>query len=421
MLPNALSALETAYQTFRRDVTRRVSHRADYAWLLSRPAAIVTDYLHLEDLGEKPYHQLNALSARLSPAVWRRWVFPRILNQMFAIFRTLHLGPRGADEPTPEFLHSFVEWLRNEFLIASHGMHHVTFAEMGSFLSDSFFDFGAHFGFERDRYASVKAHHNTMSLMMVNMLRPELKDHPLKWELALYLVTRSNWMDVVMPGYEAFALAFPEEINQLLDAPARILGNLQGAPLVQLSAIRARLEGPTQTILIECDNCGEVVFDLFLAELLLEQGHTVIMAGKEAPIVNDVTATEIAHLVSRYPQGVLREPLQTGRLRVIGTGSAGIGKLLDRVSTEYRHAYQQADILVLKGQGNFHTMPFGVQTKKGFVPHPYQKPIISLMGLKSPIILRCMQSLYAPRLLPPMQSPVMMVFDPQNPATFPIK
>ena len=48
----------------------------------------------------------------------------------------------------------------------------------------------------------------------------------------------------------------------------------------------------------ECDNAGEVIFDLLVIMRLIASGKRVIIVAKYAPILNDVTVDEIYDLLS---------------------------------------------------------------------------------------------------------------------------
>jgi uncharacterized protein with ATP-grasp and redox domains len=91
------------------------------------------------------------------------------------------------------------------------------------------------------------------------------------------------------------------------------------------------------------DNTGEIVFDRLFIERLV-QDHEVVFVVKRGPIINDATKEDTA-LVG-----------MDKIVKVIDTGSDGIGVKWDSVSDEFREYYRNADIIISKGQGNFETM-----------------------------------------------------------------
>ena len=89
------------------------------------------------------------------------------------------------------------------------------------------------------------------------------------------------------------------------------------------------------------DNSGEVIFDLFVIERLLEMGLHVVIGSKSEPILNDVTAEELRGITD---------------VKVISTGPV-VGTALEFLSPEAAELLFHEDWLVIsKGMGNFETM-----------------------------------------------------------------
>jgi uncharacterized protein with ATP-grasp and redox domains len=95
-------------------------------------------------------------------------------------------------------------------------------------------------------------------------------------------------------------------------------------------------------ILYLADNAGEIVFDRALVELLPLERLTVAVRG--APVLNDATLedAEIAGL--------------THLVEVLPNGSDAPGTVLDDCSPEFRHRFEECDLLIAKGQGNFESL-----------------------------------------------------------------
>lgn len=90
------------------------------------------------------------------------------------------------------------------------------------------------------------------------------------------------------------------------------------------------------------DNSGEIVFDRLLIEQLPYDKVTFAVRGY--PVINDVTMddaeiTGITKLVS-----------------VIDNGSDAPGTILDECSDEFKHVFQDADVIISKGQGNYESL-----------------------------------------------------------------
>jgi len=97
----------------------------------------------------------------------------------------------------------------------------------------------------------------------------------------------------------------------------------------------------TRTVLYLADNCGELVFDGLLIEQL---GREVTVAIKERPIINDALAADaIACGIDR-------------RCRIISNGTDCPGTPLANVSADFRRFFDQADLVISKGQGNLETL-----------------------------------------------------------------
>ncbi len=101
--------------------------------------------------------------------------------------------------------------------------------------------------------------------------------------------------------------------------------------------------GGAKTILIIGDNAGEAVFDKPLAEHL-SHDHKVIYAVRDVPIINDAT---------------VEDALKTGIADysdVISTGCGMPGTVIESCNEEFKKIYEDADVVISKGQGNFEAL-----------------------------------------------------------------
>jgi uncharacterized protein with ATP-grasp and redox domains len=97
-------------------------------------------------------------------------------------------------------------------------------------------------------------------------------------------------------------------------------------------------------ILYLADNCGELVFDGLLVQLLYSMGKDVTLAVKSKPILNDALLKDAAVCdLERY-------------CRVIANGTGCPGTPLATCSNEFRKLFDAADLIISKGQGNFETL-----------------------------------------------------------------
>ena len=113
-------------------------------------------------------------------------------------------------------------------------------------------------------------------------------------------------------------------------------------------------------ILYLTDNAGEIVFDRLLIEQLPPDKVTVAVRGK--PVINDATMedAEFAGL--------------TELVEVIDNGSDAPGTILESCSEEFKKRFEQSDLIISKGQGNYETLS------------DKQKNIFFVLKVKCPVI-----------------------------------
>jgi uncharacterized protein with ATP-grasp and redox domains len=108
-----------------------------------------------------------------------------------------------------------------------------------------------------------------------------------------------------------------------------------------------------RTVLIIGDNAGEAVFDKVLAEELSNHCD-VLFAVRDRAIINDVTVREARAV------GI------DAHAAVVSTGCAAPGAILDSCTAEFRELFDQAGIVISKGQGNFEALS-GAQRQMYFL------------------------------------------------------
>ena len=111
--------------------------------------------------------------------------------------------------------------------------------------------------------------------------------------------------------------------------------------------LREAIAGAT-SILFLADNSGELVFDRPLLERIGRNKVTVAVRG--APVINDATVRDAER------SGI------TERFRVIPNGSDTPGTWLEDCSPAFVEAYDGADLVIAKGQGNYEAL--NDQTRK---------------------------------------------------------
>jgi uncharacterized protein with ATP-grasp and redox domains len=107
-----------------------------------------------------------------------------------------------------------------------------------------------------------------------------------------------------------------------------------------LEALRITLND-AKSILYLADNAGETVFDRLLIEIL---DRPVTYVVKASPIINDAVLEDaIAAGIDRIAE-------------IIDNGSNAPGTLLDHCSSEFREHFNQAELIIAKGQANYESL-----------------------------------------------------------------
>ncbi len=192
---------------------------------------------------------------------------------------------------------------------------------------------------ERD-YGAIKTHFNRLMSELVASegisSRIWTEDDPLRAALG-YAMTGNfidfGAMDSVDEGKLRALLA---DATDRVDASDPAYGSLR-----RELAVAHRL-----TLLT--DNCGEIVLDKLLAEVIHalypDLEVTVLVRGGE--VLNDATMEDALQVGLDRLEGI----------RVLGNGDRLAGTDIDRVSAEARAALLGADLILAKGQGNYETL-----------------------------------------------------------------
>jgi damage-control phosphatase, subfamily I len=97
-------------------------------------------------------------------------------------------------------------------------------------------------------------------------------------------------------------------------------------------------------ILYLTDNAGEIVFDRLLIEELISKGKKIQAVVKGSPVINDATLSDAEE------SGLI------DLCEVIGNGSDGVGTILEWTPPAFQQMFNNAQLVISKGQGNFETL-----------------------------------------------------------------
>ena len=202
-----------------------------------------------------------------------------------------------------------------------------------------------------DPYREQKRRYNQLSLRMLPELRRRVGASDDPFAAAVRVAIAGNIID---PGTNN-NLTEAEALDALETA---VDGALPGDAPAEL----ARAVAAADRILYLADNAGEIVFDRLLIEQMPLEKVTVAVRGH--PIINDATLDDA------------REAGLCDMVRVIDNGTDLPGTVLSACSTELRAAFDAADVVVAKGQGNYETL------------NDVDKNIFFLLMVKCPVVAR---------------------------------
>ena len=147
-----------------------------------------------------------------------------------------------------------------------------------------------------------------------------------------------------------------------------------------LEFLKERLE-KTNRLTYLGDNCGEIVFDRLLMEVLLERYHLEItFVTRTRPVMNDATFQEALSMgigkVAKIVENGIQEPIP--------------GTYLEKMSPETKTMIESSDLVISKGGGNYDSLTEekGLKGKISFLfvakCHPYCN--IHQVSLNAPVI-----------------------------------
>ncbi len=209
-----------------------------------------------------------------------------------------------------------------------------------------------------DPFAVERVKQNQKMLTLYPQLQKMVKtaEHPFK--AAAHLAGLGNAIDVMLVGgatdiqkiiKEQLADPLPENVLEILEK--RIMSS--------------------RHILYFGDNAGEIVLDRLFIETIKEHYDTdITFVVRSMPTLNDAT---------------LKDAEQTGMANLVRVMENGIdgpvpGTLLNRCSGELQRLFQEADLIISKGGGNFDTLDELPEKRKSKISYlllskcrPYQE------------------------------------------------
>jgi len=182
-----------------------------------------------------------------------------------------------------------------------------------------------------DPYAPVRHETNQHALSLYPFFKALVEESDVPIKTAIKLAIIGNSIDFGVP-HNHLANLKTEAITLLheplaIDHTAELFDRLKKAKYLLLLA----------------DNSGEIVLDRLLLEII--QDHypnlQITIAVREVPIINDVTLEDVKE--AGFPNTI----------QAISSGNRTPGVILKKANQNFLDVYNDADIILSKGQGNY--------------------------------------------------------------------
>jgi damage-control phosphatase, subfamily I len=193
---------------------------------------------------------------------------------------------------------------------------------------------------KEDIYKDLKVKSNNLALSVYDKLKKKVDYSKDKLLTAVELAIAGNIIDYGAKN----SLDVDKEIDKLIKEENQIIKN-EDKKLFNYEKFKTRLES-SKTILYLGDNAGEIVFDRILIEEICScyKDKNIIFAVREKPVINDVLFEDAVMCgVDKIAQ-------------VISSGSYAPGTVLSLCSEEFLKIYNNVDMIISKGQGNFEAL-----------------------------------------------------------------
>jgi damage-control phosphatase, subfamily I len=183
-----------------------------------------------------------------------------------------------------------------------------------------------------DPYEKLKKLSTQRALSIVDSVKEKIKNSNNSFETAVRFAIAGNIMDFGMKSDwddKIIMNSFDKALKTSIDS------SLVEELYNELSKAK--------TILVLGDNAGEAVFDKLLIETFPEN-KKIYYAVKGSPVINDVTLVDAE-------DAKIHEVAE-----IISNGADIQGTVLRQCSEEFMSIYNNADVIISKGQGNFETL-----------------------------------------------------------------
>jgi len=230
-----------------------------------------------------------------------------------------------------------------------------------------------------DPYRDLKNEYNEKGLRALSAMDAMISEQTDPLLGAVKVAIAGNALDFADSGVvdklSTQEFSFEEDIRKILGPDQPIMID-DYADLVE--RINRKMN---QTIMYSIDNAGGLATDLPLLKKLLIAGHKIVLVTRDKHTVNDISYADAlvffdrpdvsSYFVDTEGESILND----GNFKIISSGSNVCGIDLRRVSREFVKEWSDADIRILKGQGNYETLH----------NYPIKQDMFFLLKVKDPM------------------------------------
>ncbi len=189
---------------------------------------------------------------------------------------------------------------------------------------------------DKDPYAGTKKLINRSALKVLTEAKQKIYENsPEDRELFRRAVLSSviaNYFDFGIMGFNASEVGFETVFLKLFE---------HGLDVDDTS----KIFGLLKDVVYIADNCGEILFDMLVFDVIKKLGGKIKLVVRGGPILTDVTLEEVKEFeVDKKVDQVLT------------TGSNAIGVLIEEAPSELLKAMKDATLIISKGMANYETL-----------------------------------------------------------------
>jgi len=191
----------------------------------------------------------------------------------------------------------------------------------------------------KDPFKEIKENSNKFALKLYPKLKQEINNSEDRLLTAVRLSIAGNVIDYGVKN----SLNVEEEVNKIFNRDFKN-DNENRKTVFRYQEFKEILSKVNHVIYL-ADNAGEVVFDRLLIEELTEKlGKQLIYVVRDKPIINDALIEDAIFC------GINKVA------KITSSGSNAPGTILKYCSPEFMELYQEAELIISKGQGNYESL-----------------------------------------------------------------